>query len=111
MEHPGNCKERTNTMTKETVILCGTGYSVTVQDNQVIFEEAICVWGSSSCFCLERPIDINNSPGIWWLTHLEESSGRIPASNIVQAVKWCEDNFGKSFEPYKGALKTEFKDK
>jgi hypothetical protein len=92
-------------ISKQLVVLSGIGYDVTVQDGQVIFENQFTLGGPVTCFALERLKEINDSPGIWYLTHLEKSYGRIPASHLVCAVKWCEENFGKSFEPYKGELK------
>ena len=86
------------------VILSGIGYNVTVADRQVIFEEAMPVYGSHTLFAFERPNDIENSPGIWWLTSLDTNRGRIPACHLAKALEWCEQEFGKSFEPYKGEL-------
>jgi hypothetical protein len=91
-------------MTQQTTILSGIGYNVTIADSQVIFDEAICIHGHHTQFAFERPHDINESPGIWWLVHLDTSSQRIPSSHIVAAHNWCCEMFGKSFEPYKGAL-------
>lgn len=88
----------------QTAILSGIGYNVTVIDRQVIFEEAIPIWGAYTRFAFERPIGINDSPGIWYLVHLESSSQSIPASHIAKALEWCSEMFGKSFEAYKGAL-------
>lgn len=90
--------------THQAAILGGIGYKVTVIDNQVIFEEEICIHGHHAVFAFERPHEINKSPGIWWLVHLDTSSDRIPVSHIVAAQAWCNEMFGKSFEPYKGAL-------
>lgn len=80
------------------------GYIVTVEDRQVIFEERASVFGCHAQFAFERPLEINDTPGIWYLVHLDTSSDRIPASHIVQAHEWCKEQFGASFEPYKGAL-------
>jgi len=91
-------------MTRLTALLVATEYNVTIIDDQVIFNEAICVYGSHTQFAFERPHEINDSPGIWWLVHLDTSSQRIPSSHIVAAHNWCCEVFGKSFEPYKGAL-------
>lgn len=87
------------------VILSGIGYNVTVLDNQVIFEESHPMWGCFRTFALERPTEINNSPGIWYLTHMESTWGKTPASHISEALRYCQETFGKSFEPYKGDLK------
>ena len=87
-----------------TVVLSCIEYQVTVADGQVIFDESRNLPGSFTRFALERPKDINDSPGIWYLVHLETSSGKIPASHIVEAVEWCSETFGRCFEPYKGAL-------
>lgn len=89
---------------QQFVVLSGIGYNVTVADRQVIFEEAFCIHGFHTRFAFERPQDINNTPGIWYLVHLDTTSERIPAQHLTQAHKWCEENLGRSFEPYKGAL-------
>lgn len=85
-------------------ILGCIGYRVTVADRQVIFEEEIPIHGCHTRFAFERPRDINETPGIWYLVHLDTSSERIPASHLAQALDWCGDQFGKNFEPYKGGL-------
>lgn len=90
-------------MTHFAVLSC-IGYNVTVADRQVIFTEAISISGCHTQFAFERPVEINNSPGIWYLTHLDSSSQRVCASHIVEAHRWCCENFGGSFEPYKGEL-------
>lgn len=92
-------------MTKHFVVLASIGYDVTVADNQVIFEQSPAVWSTHTVFAFERPTEINNSPGIWYLVHLDSSSQMVPASHIVAAHAWCCEQFGKSFEPYRGALK------
>lgn len=80
------------------------GYIVTVEDGQVIFEERGGVFGCHAQFAFERPKEINDTPGIWYFVHLDTSSGRIPASHISHALQWCKEQFGDSFQPYKGAL-------
>lgn len=94
-------------MTPRQAILCGILYRVEVADNQVIFTEEICIHGRHCVFALERPPDLNQSPGIWWLTHLDSTSSRIPASHISKALEYCEREFGASFEPYRGGLHSE----
>lgn len=89
---------------RQLVVLSGIGYNVTVADSQVIFEEAITVWAHKTTFAFERPHEINHSPGIWYLVHLDTTSDRIPVSHLVVAHAWCCETLGKSFEPYKGAL-------
>lgn len=79
-------------------------YRVSVVDRQVIFEQEIPVHGCYTRFAFERPRDINETPGIWYMVHHDASSGAVPASHLVQAIAWCEEHFGKSFEPYKGGL-------
>jgi len=91
-------------MSQRHVILSGIGYRVEVADNQVLFTEEICISGCHCRFALERPPEINNSPGIWWLVHLDSTSGRIPASHIAKALEYCEREFGASFKPYSGGL-------
>ena len=91
-------------MTEHFAILSGIGYKVIVADRQVIFEESPTVCGCFSKFAFERPYDINDSPGIWYLVYLETSSDRIPVSHIAAALVWCGEMFGKSFESYRGAL-------
>lgn len=88
------------------VVLSGCGYDVTVVDRQVIFTEAIPIFGCSCQFAMERPVDINETPGIWYFCGLWSSSDRVPASHIVQAAAWCDREFGASFQPYSGALAT-----
>lgn len=85
-------------------ILSGIGYNVYVQDNQVIFNESGPMFGFHRLFAFERPKEINNTPGIWYFVHLDCSSGDIPVSHIVEASKYVNEEFGKSFEPYRGAL-------
>lgn len=85
-----------------SVILGGILYNVTFADGQVIFDQAITISGHYTQFAFEKPNDINNTAGIWWLVHLEKSSDRIPASHIAEAYQWCCNNYGKSFEPMKG---------
>lgn len=89
---------------RQTAILSGVGYNVTVIDNQVIFEESHPFWGRSRIFAFERPHEINKSPGIWYLVHLDVSTDKMPVSHIVAAHAWCCEMFGKSFEAYRGAL-------
>ena len=81
-----------------TVILCGIGYRWTFIDGQVIFDETHCMWGHSTSFAFEKPRDINNTPGIWWLAHLESTSERIPAGHIAAAYEFCCETWGKNFE-------------
>lgn len=80
------------------VILSCIAYTVTNQDGQVIFEEYGGVYGHSSSFAFEKPRDINNTPGTWWVVHMEDTCGRIPASHIVAAYEYCCDVYGKNFE-------------
>jgi hypothetical protein len=79
----------------------GIRYKVDIADNQVIFTNRELFYTQLS---FERPKGINNSPGIWYLTSWESDTGSIPANHIVEALKYCEVNFGKSFEKYKGEL-------
>ncbi len=88
---------------KATLSCCE--YRVSVVDRQVIFTECVSVWSYQTSFTLERPVEINNTGGIWYLVEASLGASPIPISHIVEAVKWCEEHFGKSFEPYKGELK------
>lgn len=91
-------------MSQRQTILSGIGYRVDVIDNQVIFTEELCIHGRHCRFAFERPPDINNSPGIWWLVHLDSSSDRIPVSHISKALEYCERQFGASFQPYQDGM-------
>lgn len=91
-------------MEPKYVVLSGIGYNVSVVDRQVIFEEANCIYGFMTRFAFERPVDINDTGGIWYLVHLESTTERVPASHIIAALDYCKKEFGASFEPYKGAL-------
>lgn len=81
----------------ELVVLGGIGYRATEQDGQVIFECHGGVWGTHCRFAMEKPREINDTPGIWYLVELDASSGRVPVSHIIKAHEWCCDKFGKSF--------------
>jgi hypothetical protein len=81
------------------VTLGAIGYNVTEADSQFIFEEAGPIFGCHTCFAFEKPNDLNDTPGIWWLTHLDASSERVPASHLKAAIQWLETHYGKSFEP------------
>ena len=91
---------------KIQVVLAAIGYDVTVIDNQVIFQESCPLFGHFRMFTMERPMEINNSPGIWYMTSLDSTYGqKIPLSHLKEAIAWCENRFGKSFEPLRGELK------
>ncbi len=90
---------------KTEIVLSGIGYFVEVQDLQVIFTESRPVANVTvTQFAFERPRDINDSNGIWYLCWLETSKRGVVASHIEQALSYCRENFGASFENYKGAL-------
>lgn len=89
----------------DLAVFSSIGYKWSVQDGQVIFEEAIPMAGDFTVFAFERISDFNGSPGIWYLVYLESSSQRVPASHISQALEWCKQRFGANFEPLKGELK------
>lgn len=81
------------------------GYFVKVQDRQVIFTESRPVANTPvTQFAFERPRDIYNSNGIWFLCRLESGNRGIVASHLEGALKYCRENYGDSFEDYKGAL-------
>lgn len=91
-------------MSGNYTVLSGIGYTVSVVDRQVIFESAHNIWGHHTKFAFERPIDLNNTGGIWYFVHMDSSTDRVVASHIVEALAYCEREFGASFEPYRGAL-------
>jgi len=91
-------------MSAQYVVLSGIGYNVSVIDRQVIFDSANDIYGFKTRFAFERPVDINESGGIWYLCSLESTTGRVPASHLVAALDYCKKEFGASFEAYKGAL-------
>jgi hypothetical protein len=90
-------------MRKEIVLDC-IGYFVDVEDRQVIFTLSRPIAFTHNQFTFERPIDINNRGGIWYLSSIESSGRGIVASTIAKALKYCEETFGKDFEDYKGEL-------
>ena len=90
---------------KTEITLSCCGYFVEVQDNQVIFTESRPVSGLTvTQFAFERPRDINDSNGIWYLCWLETRGRGVVASHIEEALQYCRENFGNCFEDYKGEL-------
>ena len=96
-------------MSAHFAVLAAIGYNVTIADRQVIFEGSSPIHSTHARFAFERPRGINDSPGIWYLTHLDTSSERIPMSHLIAAHEWCVKNLGASFEPYRGELAKEAK--
>lgn len=92
-------RKRYHSASKGRVVLAATGYFVRYQDGQVIFEEEGPVYSTHTQFAFEKTIEINNTPGIWYFVHLDSSSGRVPASHLVAAMDYCNDFYGKNFEP------------
>lgn len=90
---------------KALITLGACGYYIEVQDLQVIFTEASPVaFCPVTQFALQRPKDINNSNGIWYLCQIETSDRGIPVSHIEDAINYCRENFGANFSDYKGEL-------
>ena len=90
---------------KTEITLGCWGYFVEVQDLQVIFTESRPVAEVPiTQFAFERPRDINDSNGIWYLCWLETSKRGVVASHIEAALNYCRENFGANFENYKGEL-------
>lgn len=96
-------------MRTEITLSCW-GYFVDVQDLQVIFTESRPVSGCKvTQFSFDRPRDINNSNGIWYLKSLEAPDKGIPASHIEEALNYCRKQFGASFADYTGELASKTK--
>lgn len=85
----------------EYAILSGIRYKVKLIDNQVVFTNCDLFFTE---LVFERPVNINNTPGIWYMTGWESDNQHIPLSHIVSAQKFLNENFGESFKPYKGGL-------
>jgi hypothetical protein len=86
------------------VILGAILFNVHVVDRQVIFEEACPIYSMHCRFTLERPVDINDTGGVWQFVDMDCSLDRISMARLVQAYRWVCEQFGGDFEPYKGAL-------
>lgn len=87
---------------KKFAVLGAIGYDVTIQDGQVVFDEAGGFYGTHTQFAFERPVDIGNSPGIWYFVWMDSSSERVPACHIHMAIDWLEENVAASFKPWIG---------
>ncbi|MDB6080019.1 MAG: hypothetical protein JWO82_3766 [Akkermansiaceae bacterium] len=92
---------------KETVILACVPYFVTIQDGQIMFHnDCGFFWmqGAPYSFAFSRdPDPIAGAAGTWDF-HPGNTDSPIAASHILRALAYCEDQFGKSFEPYKRNL-------
>lgn len=94
-------------MQTQEIVLAGSGFNVTVADQQVIFESTRNVWSTYTKFALERPPVTSNdhrTGGTWHLVHLDATSLCVGLSVLMAAYRWASDEFGGDFEPYKGGL-------
>ena len=85
---------------KKQILLGACLYDIGVGDKMVFFVEVIPVWGHTTSFhFLRKPIlsDGNPAPGIWYFNSEYQ---HVPLSHIKEASQYCEENFGKNFEPY-----------
>lgn len=81
--------------------LSGIRYLVELIDNQVVFTNKELFFQQ---LVFERPVGINKTPGIWYMTGWESDRQSVPLCHIVAAANYLNENFGESFEPYIGGL-------
>lgn len=93
-------------MKPDEVLLSAIRYYVTVQDGQVIFEQADNIYGTWSRFTLEKPTEINDSPGTWKLIEIDGwGDNPMSMTRLMRAFDYVKTRFGGDFEPFIDATK------